>query len=69
MEQPDNDTVYFMTTEQAAKFIGSTTRALLCHVQRGTLKPDIWGGRGAFKSHRFTRETILKFAHRGRKSA
>lgn len=54
----------YLTTEMAATVMGSTVRALLCHVQRGTLKPDIWGGRGAFKSHRFTRETLVAFAAR-----
>lgn len=59
----------FLTTEQAATFLGTTARALLRHIQRGALKPDLWGGRGAFRSHRFTRETLVTFASRGRRSA
>lgn len=56
------------TTNQAATLLKTTVRALLLHIQRGNLKPDYWGGRGAFKSHRFTRQTLLTFAE-GKKSA
>lgn len=63
-EAASNDASKYLTTEQAANELGTTVRALLRHVQRGSLKPDLWGGRGAFKSHRFTRETLLAFATR-----
>jgi hypothetical protein len=67
--QASNDAcTEYLTTKAAAIRLGTTTRALLRHVQRGSLKPDIWGGRGAFREHRFTRETLLAFCNR-RKSA
>lgn len=62
------DTSPWYTTSEAAEYLRTTTRALLRHVQRGNLKPDSWGSRGAFKSHRFCRETLDAFARgdRGR---
>lgn len=58
----------WLTTEQAARYLQTTVRALLAHVQRGNIKPDHFGGRGRLKSHRFSRETLDKFV-RGDKAA
>lgn len=52
------------TTSQAATYLSTTIAALHMHVQRGNLKPDSRGGRGRFKGHRFSKETLDAF-HKG----
>ncbi|MEY4515505.1 MAG: hypothetical protein RLZZ450_7627 [Pseudomonadota bacterium] len=63
-KKPRRDEVEYLTTAQAARVLNTTAQALHAHVQRGSLKPDVWGGRGAFKAHRFTRDTLAAFATR-----
>lgn len=54
-------TTPWLDTKEAAAYLRTTPRALLRHVQRGNLKPDCFGRRGAFKSHRFSRATLDAF--------
>lgn len=54
-------TTPWLDTKEAAAYLRTTPRALLRHVQRGNLRPDCFGRRGAFKSHRFMRATLDAF--------
>lgn len=62
----DRPAAKYLTTKDAAIEYGTTSRAILRHVQRGELKPDLWGGRGAGREHRFKRETLDVFYGRKR---
>lgn len=51
----------YLDTEQAAAYLGTTTRSVQAQVERGTLIPDCRGSRGRLKSHRFSRKTLDAF--------
>lgn len=62
VEHREETEIEWFTTKEAAAYLRTTTKALLQHVARGRLKPDHFGGRGRFKSHRFRRATLDAFA-------
>lgn len=51
-------------TERAAAYLDSTVKAVLKQIERGNLVPDVWGGRGRTRGHRFSRETLDAFMRR-----
>lgn len=55
----------WFSTERAAAYLDTTVKALLKHVERGNIAPDVFGGRGKTRGHRFSRETLDAFMQRG----
>lgn len=55
------DTSPWYSTVEAAEYLRTSPRALLAHVARGNIRPDAFGSRGRFKSHRFSKETLDAF--------
>jgi hypothetical protein len=51
----------YLSTEQAATYLGTTMRSVQAAVDRGTLVPDLRGRRGRLQSHRFSRKTLDEF--------
>jgi len=55
----------YLDTEQAAAYLGTTTRSLQHAVTRGQIVPDHRGSRhGGLKGNRFTRKTLDAFITR-----
>lgn len=59
----------WLTTAEAADFLGISSKALHWHVSRGNIKPDSWGKRGLLRGHRFSLETLDGFRRGTKKSA
>jgi hypothetical protein len=64
IEIADADRQWF-STERAAAYLDITVKALLKHVERRNIVPDVFGGRGRTQSHRFSRGTLDAFMRRG----
>lgn len=52
-----------LDTHGAASYLRTTPKALQHLVSRKRLIPDVRGGRGAFRSHRFRLSTLNRFRH------
>lgn len=48
----------YLDTAHSAEALGTSVRGLQALIARGKIKPDIYGQRGAFRSHRFLRSTL-----------
>jgi excisionase family DNA binding protein len=62
------DTSPWLTTVEAADYLRTTPDALKKHIARGNIRPDSFGQRGRFRSHRFSRATLDAFV-RGERAA
>jgi hypothetical protein len=56
----------WFTTTEAAEYLRITPKALRNRVARGSIVPDVWGGRGRSKEHMFHLDTLRAYYGRGK---
>lgn len=56
--QNDNPREGFLTTTQAAAYLGTTPRALRARIARSMITPDVWAHASGSREHLFRRETL-----------
>jgi hypothetical protein len=48
-------------TQEAAEYLRMSPNALSHHIRAGNITPDVFGGRGRTRAHRFRKDTLDAF--------